>query len=668
MGDTGWKIKDKFREFLHGKHRERELHFYLASSSGKAIGEQVPSLIGKRAAWASKQGAPFIELAVENPSMILSDMEELVNSAKQMGISYSAHSSTQIAFGASYMRRSQGGGFNPAQDYHRNLIIACGKLKEKLHRETEEDFTSINAHATIHKVPPEEERLASDVSLGPFGKQMRESDIFESAEARYHIWKGFIKDLAEHDQSVFGSVLSTLEFQSFFADRHREKIVDRLVDEGYLPEDPEEFQEVLGPRAPSSYETLDAQTVRRLAQIELPDYPALDAEYGREVDQELKEEAKEEVYEKIGETIKDDRDSIEKIANMRGLTDEFNKESSVFRKILPRWMPHAEQKPIRQLWEDITGLSSGVDADKSEDEIEDLSNEYRGEKKMVAAATAAIVWGHLTQIEGSAPGVEDMGEDSTLAEILDHYDIQLCFEAHMGGAAEDLRLWVPADRLAMCRAVNNTEIKGSKHDVCRLTIDMEHLATQKIDPLWVINGNKDQKLKGLEKGDGNMIRTIHVTHPYIAESRAGHEHGPIRRGDTLVYKYIYNLVDRGFAQSPEEPAIIMYEFGGEQAESVYNLRLILDMIEAGIIPKDLEVMDFDSFMGKEPENLRERLLQEFFGVSEQEMRHEWQSIHEHALDPLEGMLEGAKGTHTWEGRGALEGGSRPEEWQKEQYR
>jgi hypothetical protein len=58
----------------------------------------------------------------------------------------------------------------------------------------------------------------------------------------------------------------------------------------------------------------------------------------------------------------------------------------------------------------------------------------------------------------------------------------------------------------------------------------------------------------------------------------------------------------------------------------------------------------------------------FFGLTEEEWQHEWQEIHEHALDPLDDLLEEAKGSHTWFGRAATEHGTRPEEWQKEEYR
>jgi hypothetical protein len=167
-----------------------------------------------------------------------------------------------------------------------------------------------------------------------------------------------------------------------------------------------------------------------------------------------------------------------------------------------------------------------------------------------------------------------------------------------------------------------------------------------------------------------MILMQHVTHPYITESGAGHEHGPIQRGDTLVYRYIYELIDRGMATNADFPAVFMYEIGAEKTETMFLLRLILRMIEYGIEPEELtneggvtEILNKD-----QPENIKDYLIQKYFGVTDTEVQHEWQEIFEHAMDPLDDLLEMPEGSHTWMGRAATEGGTRPEDWQKEQYR
>ena len=50
------------------------------------------------------------------------------------------------------------------------------------------------------------------------------------------------------------------------------------------------------------------------------------------------------------------------------------------------------------------------------------------------------------------------------------------------------------------------------------------------------------------------------------------------------------------------------------------------------------------------------------------MRQEWALIHEHALDPLAGMLGSTKAEHTWGGKAAIDRRNQPEEYRREQYK
>ncbi|MDY6774271.1 MAG: hypothetical protein SVS85_03645, partial [Candidatus Nanohaloarchaea archaeon] len=147
------------------------------------------------------------------------------------------------------------------------------------------------------------------------------------------------------------------------------------------------------------------------------------------------------------------------------------------------------------------------------------------------------------------------------------------------------------------------------------------------------------------------------------------QHGPVRRGDTLVYEYIHTLVEKGMAQNEDLPTVVMYEIGTEKDETLYMLRLILNMIEHGIAPEQLEGEEAAEIINREePDGLEEYLIQKFFGVTDTEVQHEWQEIHQHALDPLEDLLEAPEGGYTWMGQAATEAGTRPEDWEGEEYR
>ncbi|MDY6789516.1 MAG: hypothetical protein SVV03_06170, partial [Candidatus Nanohaloarchaea archaeon] len=300
--------------------------------------------------------------------------------------------------------------------------------------------------------------------------------------------------------------------------------------------------------------------------------------------------------------------------------------------------------------------------DDYQKELEKLKDHERYER-VVAAGAGAYVWGHMTQFIGP-------GQDKTLVELLDEYGLTMDWEAHTTGPEGKGKLWKPRDIIKVCKAINDTEVNGVKHDVMRATIDMEHLAVNGVNPLWVIEGNEEKGFKGLDPGDARFISKQHVTHPALSEQQ--HEHQPIRRGDTIVYRHLESLVERGFCQREDRPCIILYELGGEKAESTFMLRLMMHMLELGITSEELESGVVDKAMekfdqGSEDLTLREYTILKFFGLTDEEWHHEWQKIFEHALDPLSGLLEIASPEKTWSGSRPIQEGTRPEEWEEEKY-
>ncbi len=366
------------------------------------------------------------------------------------------------------------------------------------------------------------------------------------------------------------------------------------------------------------------------------------------------------------------------IINFRGgyFEDHLNRESTIYWYILPWWMPFSEEEKIREIWDNI---NPDLSSKKIKDWTEHLKKlrkkrmdkdpddyEERDDKKyhqIIAAGAGAYVWGHFTQYIGR-------GQEITLVEMLDEYNLTLDWEAHNSGAEGENKLWKPRNIIKVCKAVNDTKVNGKKREVLNCTIDAEHLAMNGVDPLWVIDGNKDKDFKGLEDGDGKLITKQHITHPALSESQ--HHHQPIRRGDTYVYRQIYSLVDKGFCKISDRPSILLYELGGEKAESVFMLRLMMNMIEMGIKPEDIEGENADMVWRKlengEEITLKDYTILKFFGLTEEEWHHEWQEIFEHALDPLNGLLETTQPDHTWSGSAALERDNQPDKWKREEYR
>ncbi|MFB6077307.1 MAG: hypothetical protein ABEK12_04220, partial [Candidatus Nanohaloarchaea archaeon] len=109
-----------------------------------------------------------------------------------------------------------------------------------------------------------------------------------------------------------------------------------------------------------------------------------------------------------------------------------------------------------------------------------MKEDRRMEEDIIAAATGAYVWGHFTQ--------DIPGYDKTLVEYLDDAEVFWSFESHMAGPAENARIWKPKDMVEVCKAINSTPVMTEDEhgnevqetfDRTRITIDMEHIATQK---------------------------------------------------------------------------------------------------------------------------------------------------------------------------------------------
>jgi len=650
----GKSVAEIFREFLGGGHRKKHLHYYLGCSSGAPVSEKIPVLLSRRAGWATRQGASFIELYTGPPSELIMEKEGLINVAAQLGLNYSIHPSERLGLDSSYIRAGEGG-YSVAQDYLRKIIIYAGLLKQELEERTAQNplgkktLTSINIHISNKPIPPVAERLASDVSVDPFGNDIRivdeKSPIFGNKDFRERFLKYYIFQKEDKEQII--GFLAPRICRDFF-----EKISEKYVDELFEKYGLSEFAKKEG-RNVEKMNFMDKMSYVKRAGYEniLNEKISKDPDLQKEVKRSF-------------------RESVEGLKLLWGRINSLNsdlilQESFIFRELLPRWMPHAKEAGVKNIWKGITGKKSG-NIDSAEKEFKKLKEEVRGEERMIAAVAGAYAWGHVTQYKDWAPGVKKFEKKKVeLAKLLDFFGIQLTLECHMSTAlGETIRLFAPEDILVVAKAINKT----TKKEIARITIDMEQISTMGVDPLWTIKGSKLHGYKGLKNGDGRYIRVVHVTHPYVMSGGSGHQHGPVRRGDTQIFEYLYSMVEKGMAQNPKEPTIIMYEIGTEKAETVYMIRLILEMISAGITPNDLKVEKLGDLMEREPRNLEEKLIQEFFGLGEAEMRQEWTTIHEHAFDPLKGMLWSAKPDHTWTGKAAIERRNQPDEYKKEEYR
>ncbi|MFB6292452.1 MAG: hypothetical protein ABEI58_03590 [Candidatus Nanohaloarchaea archaeon] len=385
--------------------------------------------------------------------------------------------------------------------------------------------------------------------------------------------------------------------------------------------------------------------------------------------------------------------------------DDFNKESSIFFHILPAWMQHADEqyenhegwRGPKFLWENIVETEDGDPYWDSWDEFEEFLNERReNELNVIAAVGACFIWGHFTQVDNEfeqavfdTDSIDDLPElkegekgDYTWIEWMNKFGLKLNIEAMFGGPGELRRVWRPKDIAITCHAINQTAERESEEwaesyegPPAKFTIDMEHTSSYGVDPLreveLLIDQEESMAEEGAVEGDpdkplANIVKTYHLTKPGW-EQQQGHRHGPFARGDTTLYKWLYNLVDAGFARNEDDPGIVMFEVGGEYREEMYVIKVAMDMIQRGIEPDDLDPNKVP--VSGDFENVEQELIARFFGLDKPNVNREWAKIEEHAFDPLKGLLEAQEFDYTWSSQAAVEqGGNRPNEWKGEEYK
>ncbi len=376
-------------------------------------------------------------------------------------------------------------------------------------------------------------------------------------------------------------------------------------------------------------------------------------------------------------------------------------ESNLFYFIMPAWMQTSSYSSERHkgwdapefIWQTLIEDKWGdeFDIDLKEPEkaggyFDALQNEeFRMD--VAGAVGACYIWGHYTQkhsqfeISGEE-NVEDDKEFCTWMEWMNKYGIGVNLEAMHGSPQQPLKVWRPKDIVASTRAINMTarreldEINPELDEcIAKFTIDMEHVASFGVNP-WKQMQELIEQEKNLsdssydvvvdeDKPLAKIMRNYHLMKPGL-ESQQGTRHGPFDRGDKTLYTWLYRLVEAGFARNPGELATIMYEQGDEKAETTYMARIAMDLIELGVEPDEVDPVNVST--EGDYDSKEEALIAKFFGIDESSTAAEWAKIEQHAFDPLEGLLEAEEFDFTYSGRAATDSGTRPAQWQNEEYR
>ncbi len=572
----------------------------------------------------------------------------------------------------------------------------------------------------LPSIPSEIERLNElDNLLGPNERVTRLASLseakykiekfdFESIDTRLNRSEALPNDVSYAD-------LFTEKSKGRFKRKVKEELGEKLDDLWYGEDredaSPENFLISVQSKKNAVIRNLDIEREKILE--EASDIPAEDfrSDGGKEWDLDEAAEAvlagDEEFFEENGGEPEELHRELLDVLTGQSFENEFWKESNMFYFIIPAWMTSASEsneghegwEAPEFIWETIVERRWGdkYDLDLTDPDPEDgegyfdaleQSREFRMD---VAAASAAVYfWSHFTQveshfeIEGNQYVDSDEG-DYTWMEWMNEYGVGVNMEAMAGSPNEMFKLWRPKDMVTACRAVNITardeleEIhEGLDGAIAKFTIDMEHTASFGVEPWeemellieqekWLADQDYNVRVDE-EKPLAYIVRMYHLTKPGWETTQGnGHTHGPFRKGDVELYEWLYNMVDAGFTRNPGEEAYVMYEVGGEQAGTVYQAQLAMDLIELGVDPDELDPSKVDP--DKEYEDEKEALMARFFGMDRPNFNREWAKIEEHAFDPLDGLLEAEGFDHTWSGSGAIEsGGNRPNEWKEEEFK
>lgn len=384
---------------------------------------------------------------------------------------------------------------------------------------------------------------------------------------------------------------------------------------------------------------------------------------------------------------------FDKLINQTRLGQQIEKESTVFYNIMPAWLTKADKEyeghpgfeAPRFIWETIVEENYDLDFSdygKIKNKL-DSDREFRID--VTAAVAATYLWGQFTQRTDNFDGDEKTGlepaKDITWIEWMNKYGLKTNIEAMYGDPGNLLRLWRPKDIAVACRAVNLTARKRKddwdeefQGNPLKFTVDLEHTASFGVDPEVELQKMIDQE-KNLADDDrfdidpdkplANILKSYHLTKPGF-EQQGIHRHGPFMRGDTVLYRYMYKMIEAGFCRQEDDTGIVMFEIGGEYAETLYTTRIAMDLIELGVKPEELDPARLPE--DGDYENRKQALMARFFGLDESSTSMEWTKIEEHAFDPLDGLLEAEDFDFTYSGRAATDNGTRPGEWLNEQYR
>lgn len=284
---------------------------------------------------------------------------------------------------------------------------------------------------------------------------------------------------------------------------------------------------------------------------------------------------------------------------------------------------HSMKEANDPLWTSIVGNMSPEDA-------------YNQKPLQFNAAVAAkYIEGHFAAVKN-----KDL-DDKTVKDFVKDKELYILFENPEAGAGQEglYRFFNPLEFYHLIKKISSPYFK--------MTIDFEHMLTQRIDP--------DKLVKDAPEDFGKQIKMFHLGEPKPYHPA----HIPIPLGSQaqeVLYKWIFELKKKGF-----QDGYLIFERGagrrpGDQSafnvfeHSIWVLRQISKFLDNDTKPEELPP--------------------EFFGMSfdnKDIWARQLVTIRDHAWDPLHDVLAIPEEKHTFLGGEAVRKG-KAQEWEKRKFR
>jgi hypothetical protein len=219
-------IIDKIREKIgsegkdNGEKGFEDMNYIIGNSSAMDVGE-FPTPMDERIGYASMVGGKLMELQITNPATFELEGDKMIKTIDQLGLDVTLHPDMNAGFcTAEKSARGEEYGYDTVEQYFTNYLQELAYFKKRVYGgENEERLFNIgrmNPHISTSPMPSQNERMANDVGVDPFGYEINKYDE-DSIKKRNYRGENIYKN-PEFLEKLYHTLfleLSNYPFQSY---------------------------------------------------------------------------------------------------------------------------------------------------------------------------------------------------------------------------------------------------------------------------------------------------------------------------------------------------------------------------------------------------------------------------------------------------------------------